>query len=278
MGGYFDLNDLVQINKTLLSKGFVLNYDIKRKYVNIFQISKKLCDRRNWKSVTLSVVLVKRFYPNILPGARGYSGLWDNFVVVIEDFYPFTAEAMLKEGHSKRPENAYISTRHEKLWQAIGKSMTIDKANQILYRLSDKDFRTMSLKETANALITQTAIHETKHKIDEWEDPNQKLSLDHEASAHLASAIFSPCPFDGLRSAIQRMESFYENTRSHQIGKLLYKLWSLADIALTQNYSKEKLREELRKIYSSYRTVQRGEPLIPLDEFQILALELGGET
>jgi hypothetical protein len=135
--------------------------------------------------------------------------------------------------------------------------------------LDSKDFVKSNFKQIKTALIIQTAIHEAKHKIDEYEAPDQRLSVDNEVSAHLTAAIFSSCPFNGLNSAIGRMEGFSRNVRSRTLNNMIRQLSNLEVSSLNKkNYGSEQLREDLRRIYANYRTIGGNSELIDLGDFE----------
>ena len=238
-GGYFNLDYILNLNSLLQTKGFYLDYDIKGKYSNIYKISKIICHNIQWKNnQKFNIFLLKRIYPNALPSVSGFSSVFADNVIVIEDFYPLLAKEYSKKSRKRNVD------------------------------ISSKDFVKSSLKQIETSLIIQTAIHEAKHKIDEFEAPNQRLSIDNEISAHLTAAIFSPCPFNGLNSAIGRLEGFQRNVNSRVLNNVLHQLKNLEVKILNQNYKPEQLRIELRKMYANYRTIIDNEPFIDLAYFE----------
>ncbi|MDR2593583.1 MAG: hypothetical protein LBC87_02280 [Fibromonadaceae bacterium] len=236
-GGYFNLDYILNLNSLLQTKGFYLNYDVQNKYSNVFKISKAI--NIQWKNnQSFNIFLLSRIYPNVLSPTLGFSGVFADNVVVIEDFFPLLAKEYSKNS----------------------KKRDVD--------LPSKDFVKSNLKQIETSLIIQTAIHEAKHKADEFEAPNQRLSIDNEISAHLTAAIFSPCPFNGLNSAIERLEGFKMNVNSRALNNVFNQLKNLKVKIMNQNYKPEQLRIELRKIYASYRTIIDNEPLIDLGHFE----------
>jgi hypothetical protein len=232
-GSYFDLNHILDLNSLLQSKGFYLDYNVRNKYSSIYRISKDI--NIQWKNnQKFNIFLLKRMYPNILPPAQGLSGVFADNVIVIEDFYPLFAKIYSNE---------------------------LKKKN---VALSNRDFAGSALNRIEKDLIIQTAIHEAKHKIDEYDVPNQRLNIDNEISAHLTAAIFSPCPFNGLNSAIERLRGYQRNVNAWALSKTLRQLESLG----YKNYKPEQLRAELRKIYANYRTITEEEPFIDLANFE----------
>ena len=204
-GGYLDLNYLLDLNLLLQAKGFYLNYSLSNKFSNIYKISKAI--NIQWKnSQNFDIYLLKRMYPNILPPGIGYSGVFADNVLVIEDFFPLFARRYIAE----------IKKRQ------------ID--------LQNRDFVGLSLKQIERALIIQTAIHEAKHKVDEYEAPNQRLNIDNEISAHLTEAIFSPCPYNALHSAIERLRSFQRVIDATALNSTLHKLRMLEQTVSNKNY------------------------------------------
>jgi hypothetical protein len=159
-------------------------------------------------------------------------------VIVIQDFYPLLAKQYSKKS----------------------KKRNVD--------LSRKDFVKSNLKQIETDLIIQTAIHEAKHKADEFEAPNQRLNIDNEISAYLTAAIFGPCPFNGLNSTIEILKGFQKNVNSWALNNVLHQLNNLEAKILNQNYKPEQLQAELRKIYVNYRTIIDNEPFIDLAYFE----------
>jgi hypothetical protein len=236
-GGYFNLDYTLNLNSLLQTQGFYLTYDVQDKYLNIYKISKSI--NIQWKNnQSFNIFLLNRMYPNVLSSCLGSSGVFADNVIVIKDFYPLLAKEYSK--NSKKRD--------------VG--------------LSSKDFVKSNLKQIETSLIIQTAIHEAKHKADEFEAPNQRLSVDNEISAHLTEAIFSPCPFNGLNSAIERLEGFKRNVNSLTLNNVLNQLNNLKIKILNQNYRAEQLRIELRKMYANYRTIIGNEPFIDLTYFE----------
>jgi len=236
-GGYFNLDYILNLNLLLQTKGFYLTYDVQNKYSNIFKISKAI--NIQWKrNQSFYIFLLNRIYPNVLSPTLGFSGVFADNVVVIEDFFPLLA----KEYSEK------------------SKKRDVD--------LSSRDFVKSNLKQIETYLIIQTAIHEAKHKADEFEVPNQRLNIDNETSAHLTAAIFSPCPFNGLNSAIDRLEGFKRSVNARALNNVHNQLSNLKVKILNQNYKPEQLRIELRKIYANYRTIIDNEPFIDLVYFE----------
>jgi hypothetical protein len=237
-GGYFSLDYILNMNLLLQTKGFYLDYDVNGKYSNIYRISKLV--HIQWKNnQKFNIFLLKRMYPNALPPASGFSGVFADNVVVIEDFFPMLA----------------------KVYSGKSKKKTVD--------LDSKDFVKSNFEQIKTALIIQTAIHEAKHKVDEYEVPDQRLSIDNEISAHLTAAIFSSCPFNGLNSAIGRVEGFRRNVHSQALNNMFHQLSNLEVASLNKkNYGSEQLRADLRKIYANYRTIGGNSELIDLGDFE----------
>jgi len=134
--------------------------------------------------------------------------------------------------------------------------------------ISNKDFVNLSLEQIKTNLMIQTAIHEAKHKVDEYELPDQRLNLDRETSAYLTAAIFSPCPFNGLHSAIEQIRGFRQNVNAQNLNNIFHKLNNLARISLAKDYTHEQLRTELRTIYADYRTISGNTPFVDLTNFE----------
>ncbi len=266
----YSIDNLHLMNAVLQYNGYFLNYDLDSKYANIYRISKYLASNIQWGNANeITIIQIKRIYPNVLPPAKGYSTIGTNVVVVVEDYFPMLVDVYRKELKSMHPEDEYMDFKYQKIWESIGLEIRLEDANRIMYELSKIDFENIEDEQIELYLITQTAIHEAKHKVDEYDNPRQLLSLDNEVSAHLTEAIYSGSPHDALRSAIQRIEGYYINTRNEKLGYLLKQLWNLASAHVKlSNPNNDLLRKELFEIYTGYRTIQHSEALIDLSKFE----------
>jgi len=252
-GGSSNLSHKYELNDYLKKKGFYLDYDNRRAYANIFRIEHIFCMEEEWKNgEKISIFILKRIYPNILRPSLGYAPAWHSDVVVIKDFFLDLAKEYKNELKDKMPQHPQKD----------------EKANRIRYELAYKDLNGSSLEQIEKNLIIQTAVHEAKHRIDEIEMPSMRLNLDLEVSAYLTSAIAGVYPFLGLRKLIEWTDAYYRSTGYIQLKHLSIELWSLADKSLTQNYTEEDLKAELRKIYENYSTIQEELNFIDLSEFE----------
>ncbi|MCL2100371.1 MAG: hypothetical protein FWH22_01505 [Fibromonadales bacterium] len=269
-GGTYNLGDLYELNDYLKSKGFYLDYNLKRSYANIFKIDRVICADEEWKhGKKISIFLLKRIYPNILrSNLLGYAPAWNSDVVVMKDFFYDIAKGYKKELREKMPKMPYRDPSYQSLWYSMNLNIDLERANRIRYELAYKDLKGPSLSEIERDLIIQTAIHEAKHRIDEIEMPSMRLNLDLEISAYLTEAIAGVYPFLGLRNIIEWTEAYYRSTKYARLRYLLAELWILADESLKQNYTEKVLRAELIKIYENYLTIQENASFIDLTEFE----------
>ena len=267
--GTSNLSHRYEFNNYLKSKGFYLDYDLRRVYANIFKIERAICADEEWKhGEKISIFILKRIYPNIIKSHLGYAPAWYSDVVVIKDFFYNIAKEYEKELKEKMPLIPYRDYNYQKLWNSMNLNIDLEKANRIRYELAYKDLNGFSLSQIENNLILQTAIHEAKHRIDEIEMPSMRLNLDLEISARLTEAIFGVYPSLGLRTLIEWTEAYYHSTKYIKLRYLLAELWVLADESLKQDYTKELLRAELLKIYENYSTIQEEVSFIDLAEFE----------
>jgi hypothetical protein len=268
-GGTSNLGYKYDLNDYLKSKGFYLDYDLRRAYANIFKIESIICASKEWKDgEKISIFILKRMYPNILKHNLGYAPAWHSDVVVVKDLFHNIAKEYKNELKEKMPAKSYKDYNYQALWKSQNLNIDLERANRIRYELAYKDLNGSSLSQIEKNLIAQTAIHEAKHRIDEIEMPSMRLNLDAEISACLTEAIAGVYPFLGLRNIIEWTEAYYRSTRYEELRHLLAKLWILADKALKQNYTGELLRAELMKIYENYSTIQEDANFIDLTEFE----------
>jgi len=268
-GGSSNLSYKYDLNDYLKSKGFYLDYVLRRSYANIFKIEHIICADEEWnEGEKISIFVLKRIYPNLLESKLGFAPAWHSDVVVVKDFFYDIAKEYEKELKEKLPLRPYRDNSHQELWKSQNIKIDLERANKIRYELAYKDLNGASLSEIEKDLIIQTAIHEVKHRIDEIEMPSMRLNLDTEISAYLTAAITGVYPFLGLREIIEWTEAYYHSTRYAELRYLLTDLWILADESLKQNYTKERLRAELLKIYENYRTIQEDANFIDLTEFK----------
>jgi hypothetical protein len=267
--GTSNLSYRYEFNNYLRSKGFYLEYDLRRVYANIFKIERAICTDEEWKhGEKISIFILKRIYPNIIKSHLGYASAWHSDVVVIKDFFYNIAKEYEKELKEKMPLIPYRDYNYQKLWNSMNLNIDLERANRIRYELAYKDLNGFSLSQIENNLILQTAIHEAKHRIDEIEMPSMRLNLDLEISARLTEAIFGAYPFLGLRTLIEWTEAYYHSTKYIKLRYLLAELWVLADESLKEDYTEKFLRAELLKIYENYSTIQEEVNFIDLAEFE----------
>ena len=267
--GTSNLSYRYEFNNYLRSKGFYLEYDLRRVYANIFKIERAICTDEEWKhGEKISIFILKRIYPNIIKSHLGYAPAWHSDVVVIKDFFYNIAKEYEKELKEKMPLIPYRDYNYQKLWNSMNLNIDLERANRIRYELAYKDLNGFSLSQIEKNLILQTAIHEAKHRIDEIEMPSMRLNLDLEISARLTEAIFGVYPSLGLRTLIEWTEAYYHSTKYIKLRYLLAELWVLADESLKEDYTEKFLRAELLKIYENYSTIQEEVNLIDLAEFE----------
>ncbi|MDR0307463.1 MAG: hypothetical protein LBI42_11590 [Chitinispirillales bacterium] len=258
-----------EMNHYLRSKGFYLDYDLRNSYANIFKIESVICEDKVWKrDEKISILILKRIYPNILSSKLGFAPASHSDVVVVKDIINYIAKEYKSERQMKMPHNPYINESYQEVWKAQNLGIDVVRANRIRYELAQKDLRGSSLSKIEDNLIIQTAIHEAKHRVDEIEMPEMRLNLDLEVSAYLTQAITGVYPFLGLRNTIEWTEAYFHGTKRRKLLYLLTELWTLADKSLKDDYSKELLRAELMKIYTNYKTIQGNANFIDLMEFE----------
>jgi hypothetical protein len=268
-GGISSAKYIYEVNYYLRNKGFYLDYNLRRSYSNIFKIDRVVCADEEWRDgEKISVFVLKRIYPNILSSKLGFAQAAHSSVVVVKDLIDYIAKEYKGERGKKTPRVAYLDTDYQILWKSLGLNIDHIRANRLRYELAYRDLQNSPLPEIEKNLTIQIAIHEAKHRVDEIEMPDMRLNLDLEISAYLAAAITGPYPFLGLRDIIEWTEGYYRGTKSAKLRTLLGELWTLADKSLNQNYTEERLRSELRKIYENYRTIYEDMPLIDLTEFE----------
>jgi hypothetical protein len=268
-GGIFRSSSLYKLNEYLKKSGFGLDYQLIGSYANIFKIEHVICGDKEWKpGEKISILLLRRIYPNFLGSKLGYAPAEHSDVFILRDLHHNLAKEYKNELRTKLPRTLFADQSHLNLWRSLGLKIDLESANWIRYELMHKDLSGSSLSQIEKNLITQTAIHEAKHRIDAIEMPDMRLNLDLEISAYLATAILGGYPFLELRSMIEWTEAYFRGTRHIRLRELLAELWTLADSTLKRDDAEEFLRAELRKIYENYRTIQGRAQLINLDEFE----------
>jgi len=267
-GESFNVDFLHAINQVFIWKGYYLDYNLEST-ANIFKIKDRIIDDLIWNDTTkISVLLLKRVIPGILDSKLGYSTIATKNVVVIEDPLNQIAEVYLQELKRINSLEKFNDLRFEKYWKKAGLSLSLDIADQIYKNLLTRDFAGKNKKEIIKALEMEIALHEAKHKADNYDAPHQTLNLDREFGAHVTAAIYSEAPFMALYSAIERIQNFYFHLNEERMQENTVALWEIARKALDSSYTKETLRHDLYILYTKYRTIRENEPLPLLGPYQ----------
>jgi hypothetical protein len=269
--GVFNVDSLNHLNSILQQHGYFATYDVYPQKACIYKIDKRILDKHTRNGDTLSVLLLKRFTPCLLTRTLGYASVKSKFVVVTSDHIQWNSKEVLEEVRNHQSAGRYLSTQYEKTWKELGLDLNFLKANKLIHLLSLHDFQNQTDSEVYTKLYTETAIHEAKHLLDEYDNPRQNLNYDCEASAHLTEIIYSESPFNSLRHAISRMEGFYMASGEQRIGALVFKLWNLAIELEHNSFDEDHLRNNVIKIYNEYQTKPNFEHLPPLEGFQAVS-------
>ena len=79
----------------------------------------------------------------------------------------------------------YGDKRFERFWRYLGLDLSLQKASEIYNRLLKNDLGGKNFAYIKRVEELNTAIHETKHIVDQIEHPELTLNLDAEFSAHV---------------------------------------------------------------------------------------------
>lgn len=267
-GGYFQADSLNRLNDFLQARGYVLQLDNRHLQMCVFSRDQVLLDNLKWGADSFSVVLVKREIPCLLPGEYGYSTMGSQRVVVIEDALREQAQEYHRRLDAGNVELFYPDPAVFALWSRMGLSLSLTDGNRIAAALIQRDFGSQGVDAILRALEIETALHEAKHKADEFDIPSLTINFDSEISAHLAEAICSTSPFHSLYSTIRRVEGFYASSDDARMGQMLKVLWGIAGKAEQPTYSADQLRLDLQKAYEGYIAESNNAHLVDLQKFR----------
>jgi hypothetical protein len=265
-GDACNVDSLHLMNESLETQGFVLQLSLDDANANLLQIRDTVADVRWDDTGRVRVILARRVIPGMLPPLLGYSEIAVPRVIIIENMGD--AFAGSRKDAFEKGDFAYADKRFEDYWRAMGLNLTLERANEIHRILLERDFKGKSGRRIARSLMMETALHEAKHKTDNYDAPWLTLNLDAEFSAHVTAAIFCDAPFASLASAIDRLQNFYVNLGDAVMGRATAALWRVAENAVSRNYTSGQLRGELVQVYSDYRTERELLPLPPLDAYK----------
>jgi len=267
-GGYFQADSLNRLNDLLQTQGFIVQLDNRHLQMCVFDQERVLLDNLKWGADSFSVLLVKRRIPCMLPGEFGYSTMGSQQVVVIEDALREQAQEYRRRLDAATEELVYPDPAVFALWSRMGLSLSLADGNRIAAALIQRDFGSQGVDDILRALEIETALHEAKHKADEFDIPSLTINFDSEISAHLAEAICSTSPFHSLYSTIRRVEGFYASSDDARMAKMLKVLWEIAGKAEQPTYSADQLRQDLQKAYEGYIAESNNAHLVDLQKFR----------
>lgn len=266
-GGTSSVKHLHALNENLLKYGYYVDFE-KQGSSNILKVQDELLPETKYKKSSVKVLNLKRFIPGLLPPKGGYYTIGSNIVIVLDDMINHEAEelsAELKEDYFKK----YTDHRFEKFWKAIGLDLNLMKANQIYNELVKRDFENKKFPYIKAVCQMGVAIHEAKHLVDNIEHPELTLNIDHEFTAHVTEAIYSPATYATLFSAINRMQNYAMFNRVSELNQTTKKLWELAIRSFDdQSYTRENLRSNLLDLYENYRTIREHASFESLGDFE----------
>ncbi|MGL1904223.1 MAG: hypothetical protein OCC49_18960 [Fibrobacterales bacterium] len=266
-----DVSIVDNFNVSLHEIGYHMFYNLDNPLAHVFEINSTLLDKQKWsnKSETITIYMLKRIAPNLLPDLQGFSLLGTKEVFVISDFFPLLAEAYLQERTNKlTPGDAFVDKKNEEVWKELSIDLTIENANSILERLTKKDFSKTPKDSIVLRLAYAVAIHEAKHKADEYETDKILYSVDFELSAYLAQILYSDTPFHSLRMALSYFENMYEASEVEIYLPIMKKLWNVAIKTAEPDVTTDIIKKEVLKIYEAHRIYSGGYRFPKLNSFK----------
>lgn len=278
-GHYYSVNPLQQVNEALAKHQKFLFIDLDTRLAHLFQIQKLLAHGIPWIDEGISrefqTIVVKRFYPQILPGMWGYSTHGENSVVVIEDAIRNAAIDLVKELQDTT-QIKYDDVSYSRMWKRARLHMGISEANQIRRHLLYRDMNFKNLDSLIQELIYSTAMHESKHKLDEGK---LFINLDTEISAYLTQIIYSHAPYISLMNTIDWTQEYYQATKEVKLKLMLKELWEIArnvywienpiEVSLSSiQRGEEFLRKSILQLYLNFHQIHNGEPFPPLTQVE----------
>ena len=198
----------------------------------------------------------------------GYATVNSNIVIVVGYAVENYVEKLILELESGKRSSFYMDFSYEKIWKAIGLDLSLARANELIYKLIEIDFKGKTQQEIYANQIAQTAIHEAKHFTDRMDRPEQIVNYDREVSAHLTELLHGNTPFLSLRSIISRIEGFYFASGDQKMGLLLKKLWELVFALQQNNYDKDFLLTQIHQVYNNYESYYENQSLPELQSFR----------
>ena len=266
-GESFNVDLKNTVNRNLLKYGLFLDFEL-QSMASILKVQDTLLPMTAYKGDSLAAINLKRFIPGLMPSKAGYYTIGMNYVVALDDMIAARAESDSLELEQGEFYRKYGDKRFEHFWRYLGLDLSLQKASEIYNRLLKKDLGGKNFAYIKRVDELNTAIHETKHIVDQIEHPELTLNLDAEFSAHVTEAIFSPAPNAALLSAIQRMENYAMVQRQPYLNQVVVKLWTMAKrSAYEEQYTDDSLRIDLTDLYNNYRTIREKAYFEPLDEF-----------
>lgn len=276
---YFDKGDstletLSTFNASLMRYGYFADLDI-GKALNILKVQDKILPETFYKKTNISVISAKRFIPGLLPARSGYYIASSGNVVIIDDMITAEAEEIRTE-LEQAGFNKFTDERINEYWQFVGLKLDLNRASEIYSRLMRRDFGGKDSSFIKDSHQKNIAIREAKHLADNIDHPELTYNIDLEFTAHITEAIYSEAPYAALLSAISKMQDFAMSNDISALNDLTRTLWEFAIRSMTDaSYTVEALRDDLRNLYDSYRTIREFAVFESLDNFEPIANGIG---
>ena len=252
-GGFYSNDSIRLINDAIVGRGYYLKFDPNSKYVCVFDVDDTLYRPVADDIYDFTVYLIKRRIPCALPSELGYSSNGAKDVVVIRDNIEKRLEEVIKNSNDDS-FLYYKTSRMNSIWRSCGLDMDLSKANAIFKKLDSLDFKDKTVESIFADLVLETAIHEAKHKYDEFLNPEFGYNWDSEISAHFAQIMFSNTPYHSLIDGIRRVEGFANVSVDENNSAVVNGLWSIAIQAAENNLTKDDVRRQVYDLYLQYQT------------------------
>jgi hypothetical protein len=200
-----------------------------------------------------------------------------NVILTMDNFLEYT-DNILYTVEKKQHHFSYTRRRIKNNWTDLNTGFSLEKADEIYVKLMTMEFEGLTKGQIVNRIIRETAVHEVKHKWDEASgNATGWYNVDDETSAHISAILFGNIPYYSLVAFINRCQRFYANIKIKEVQEkmkpIIVNCWNIASQASKEKISKEKVKEELRKIYDEYRIFEDNSPLPDMDRFEKEVIE-----
>jgi hypothetical protein len=219
------------------------------------------------------VVVLERGVPFFLGPEMGLSILGDPDVYVTRD-YAVEFSGRMREFLAGGKQPFGYRPEADAFWGREKIAMDRGRADSIMARLFRIEYGRRDPSRWQKDFLTMLAVHEVRHKWDEYRRRGPRWITDLEYLAHVSEILCGPLPLRSLMGTIRRMEDFCgeirdPSARAAYVGEIRA-LWVLAEMVADGRLDADAMRERVAKRYAGYVTRDGGDKG-DLDGFRSLA-------